>query len=49
MTLHNRCQTFVCEVERSTLFVRLGEYELSWDRNGLCICQGMKTLWANWR
>jgi hypothetical protein len=48
MTLHNYRQSFIFEVELFALFIRVGGYELSWDRNGLCICRGMETLWANW-
>jgi hypothetical protein len=36
------------EVHRRGLFIRLGQYDMSWDSNGLCFCKGMKTLWANW-
>jgi hypothetical protein len=32
----------------AALDIRTGSYDLLWDRNGLCICKGMRTLWANW-
>ena len=31
-----------------SLSMQAGSYDLLWDRNGLCICKGMETLWANW-
>jgi hypothetical protein len=48
MTLHSSNHAFVFEVELFALFIRVGRYELSWNGHGLCICSGMKTLWANW-
>jgi hypothetical protein len=48
MTLHSSKQAFVFEIIGVDLFIRLGRYELSWDRNGFCVCKGMETLWANW-
>jgi hypothetical protein len=48
MTLHSSNQTFVFEIIGVDLFIQFGRYELSWDRNGFCVCKGMETLWANW-
>jgi hypothetical protein len=31
-----------------SLSIQAGTYDLLWDRNRLCICRGMETLWANW-
>jgi hypothetical protein len=40
--------SFAIEIHLTALDIRAGSYDLLWDRNGLCICKGMKTLWANW-
>jgi hypothetical protein len=48
MTLHSSRQSFVLEIISGDLFIRVAGYELSWNGDGLCICKGMKTLWANW-
>jgi hypothetical protein len=40
--------SFAIGIHRHALDIRMGTYDLSWDRNGLCICKGMETLWANW-
>jgi hypothetical protein len=31
-----------------SLSIHAGTYDLLWDDNGLCICKGLETLWANW-
>jgi hypothetical protein len=31
-----------------SLSIQAGSYDLLWDGNGLCICRGLETLWANW-
>jgi hypothetical protein len=47
-------QSFVIEV--LPLFIRVGSYELFWDRSELVICKGLDTLvhrpglfWRRWR
>jgi hypothetical protein len=40
--------SFAIEIHRRCLGIRAGSYDLVWDRNGLCICKGLETLWANW-
>ena len=36
------------EIHLTALDIQAGSYDLSWDRNGLCICKGLETLLANW-
>jgi hypothetical protein len=42
-----RIGSFVIEIHLTALDIRAGSYDLLWDRNGLCICKGMETLWSN--
>jgi hypothetical protein len=40
--------SFEIEIHLTALDIRMGSYDLLWDRKGLCICKGLETLWANW-
>ena len=48
MTISTNSQSFVLEIGRRALFIRCGQYEFSLDRNGYCLCKGMRTIWAYW-
>jgi hypothetical protein len=46
MLIQTRNTTF--DLHFRGLYISIGQYEFSLDRNGYCLCKGMKTIWSNW-